>query len=229
MDNYATFPVNIKLNLPMKQLNFIPIALMCAFTVTSCSTYKHSYRVSDAPSKNVEVTSTVVDVVTDFERKVKATSDRATSSVQDAKSNAYFNAIQDNDIDVLVDPIYSIRVRRGLFKSSAKASVTGFAGEFVNPRSLQDSQQESYDAKLKALEQFLELKLIVNEDIKTTIIFGGDNGKSNTQTINTGTSLVEQFNSLYNGSATSGAGGSSSDPGAGSDESSGFMSKLLKK
>ena len=202
----------------MHQLKKIAIALVCASTITSCSTFKHSYRVSDAPTKKIGVTQTVVDVVTDFDRKVKGSSDRLTSSVQDAKANAYFNAIQENDIDVLVDPIYSIRVRRGLFKSSAKASVSGFAGEFTNPRSLAENQQETYDAKI-----------IVNEDKKTTIIGFGDNGKSSSQTINSAPSLMDQFNSLYDGSTapdseeTSG-GGPPSD-----NASAGFIGKLLKK
>lgn len=213
----------------MHQLKKIAIALVCASTITSCSTFKHSYRVSDAPTKKIGVTQTVVDVVTDFDRKVKGSSDRLTSSVQDAKANAYFNAIQENDIDVLVDPIYSIRVRRGLFKSSAKASVSGFAGEFTNPRSLAENQQETYDAKIKALEQFLELKVIVNEDKKTTIIGFGDNGKSSSQTINSAPSLMDQFNSLYDGSTAPDSEETSGGAPPSDNASAGFIGKLLKK
>jgi hypothetical protein len=168
--------------------------------LTSCSTYKHSYRLSEVPQNKIGVTSTVVDVETDFERKIQASSDRATTSVQDAKANAYFNAITDNEIDILVDPIYSVKVNRGLFRTTAKAQVSGYAGTFVNPRSAADAKQEAYDAKLAALEDFLELKEIVNEDKPTNIVTtccGEGKGSSQTMTFNGAPALMDQFNSFY--------------------------------
>lgn len=206
------------------------LVLVGAITLASCSTYKHSYRLTDVPNNSIEVTATVVDIKTDFDRKVNGTSDRATSSVQDAKANAYFNAIQDNDIDVLVDPIYSVRVSRGLFRSSAKASVSGFAGEFVNPRSVSQVQQEVYDAKIKALEQFLDIKLIVNEDKPTTIISNcSTNGKSSSHTINGAPALIDQFNSIYGGANINSSSNDSGDDNT-SDEggNGGLFGKLLK-
>jgi len=180
---------------------YLLLALSFA-ALTSCSTYKHSYRLSEVPQNKIGVTSTVVDVETDFERKIKASSDRPTTSVQDAKANAYFNAITDNEIDILVDPIYSVKVNRGLFRTTAKAQVSGYAGTFVNPRSAADAKQEGYDAKLAALEDFLEMKEIVNEDKPTNIVTtccGEGKGSSQTMTFNGAPALMDQFNSFYNG------------------------------
>ena len=176
------------------------LLVLSVAALSSCSTYKHSYRLSEVPQNKIGVTSTVVDVETDFERKIKAASDRPATSVADAKANAYFNAITDNDIDVLVDPIYSVRVTRGLFATTAKAEVTGFAGKFVNPRSESDAKQEAYDAKLAALEDFLEMKAIVNEDKPTNIVTaccGEGKGSSQTMTFNGAPALMDQFNSFY--------------------------------
>jgi len=183
----------------MKKYSLI---LLSIITFTSCSTYKHSYRLTNVPDNSVKVTATVVDVKTNFDKKVTGESDKKTPSVADAKANAYYNAIRQNDIDVLVDPIYSVRVKRGLFNSTATASVTGFAGEFVNPRSLSDTHQEAYDAKIKSLQQFLNLTAIVNEDKPTTIInncCGGceGDGSVSSQTFNGAPALLDQFNNLY--------------------------------
>ena len=214
------------------------LILLSIITFTSCSTYKHSYRLTDVPDNSFKVTSTVVDVKTNFDMKITGESDKKTPSVADAKANAYYNAIQNGDIDVLVDPIYSVRVKRGLFNSTATASVTGFAGEFVNPRSLSDTFQEAYDAKIKSLQQFLSISEIVNEDKPTTIInncCGGceGDGAVSSQTFNGAPALLEQFNTLYGISEVSGN-DSNSDLGnpsgnLGSIAKKGKVFKLFKK
>jgi len=186
----------------MKKFKLFFLAVSTAFVVTSCSTYKHSYRLSAVPNSTIGVTPTVVDVEADFERQVSGKSDKKTSSVQDAKDNAYYNAIVDNKIDVLVDPIYRVQVKKSLFKTTATAEVTGFAGEFVNPRTLSESETELYNNKIEALKKFVAIEEMVNEDKTTTVITnccGGDDCGSSTQTFGSAPALIDQFNNLYSG------------------------------
>ena len=185
-------------------MRYYLLILISLLTITSCNTYKHSYRLSDVPNNSITVTPLVVDVETDFETKVTASSDKKTAIVNDAKANAYFNAIQENNIDVLVDPIYSIRVKRRLFGSTATATVSGFAGNYVNSRALSEMYQEGFDAKLNSLEQFLKLDAITNEEMPTTIINNccagcGSDGtsSSSSQTFDGAPALIDQFNLLY--------------------------------
>ena len=185
----------------MKKITLFFFVVSTAFVVTSCSTYKHSYRLNEVPNSTIGVTPTVVDVQADFERQVSGESDKKTSSVQDAKDNAYYNAIVDNKIDILVDPIYRVQVKKSLFKTTATAEVTGFAGDFVNPRTLAESQVEAYNTKIEALKKFVAIKEMVNEDKTTTVITNccGEDCGSNTQTFNSAPALIHQFNSLYTG------------------------------
>jgi hypothetical protein len=186
----------------MQKIKLLFLAVSTAFVVTSCSTYKHSYRLNAVPNSIIGVTPTVVDVQADFERQISGKSDKKTSSVQDAKDNAYYNAIVDNKVDVLVDPIYRVQVKKSLFKTTATAEVTGFAGEFVNPRTLSDNQTEEYNTKIAALEKLVAIEEIVNEDKNTTVITnccGGDDCGSSTQTFGSAPALIQQFNSLYSG------------------------------
>jgi len=216
----------------MKSINLLALGTILVVTATSCDSYKHSFRLSDVPTSSLAVTSQVVDVIPDFSKKVKATSDKFTKSVADAKNNAYFNAIVENEIDVIVDPIYEVRVRKGLFNTTAKATVYGYVGKFTNPRSTAEAKEEVYNAKIEAFKDFLALKEIVNEVKTTTIInscCGGEGGKSGStsHTIDSSPALIDQFNTLYNSSSpavTVGSGVKDSSPEL--SKSKGFLQKI---
>lgn len=181
----------------MKKLNLFSLLGLVALIATSCSTYKHSYRLGNVPETRIAITPTMVDVKADFEKQVKGSSDKRTNSIQDAKDNAYYNAIVQNKIDVLVDPIYKIQVRKGLFTTNATAEVTGFPGVYENPRTIFENQQTEYDAKLESLQKLTAIKEIQNEERNSVIVNSGANG-STTTTINSAPSYINQFNSLFN-------------------------------
>ena len=66
---------------------------------------------------------------------ISASSNKRHKSAKLAKDEAYFNAIVDNEIDVLVDPIYSIEKRAKIlffFGGYVEAKVVGFAGYYKN-------------------------------------------------------------------------------------------------
>ncbi len=73
----------------------------------SCSFSKHSFRVSEIPDKNVVVADKIsVELRVDENKVIQASSSRSHKSAQDAKNEAYYNAITNNNIHVLVDPLY---------------------------------------------------------------------------------------------------------------------------
>ena len=52
--------------------------------------------------------TTPVFLTPDFSKKVKGSSTKKHTAEKSAKEEAYFNAIIDNNVDVLIDPIYSV-------------------------------------------------------------------------------------------------------------------------
>ncbi len=106
----------------------------------------------------------VVDVKVDVDKVVSATStERETIAL--AKNEAYFKAITENNIDIVIDPIFEI-------KTVGKKSIvklTGYAGYYANPRT-----------KTVAVK---ELQSINTEDLATfQRIFYPDLYQSNRQT-----------------------------------------------
>jgi hypothetical protein len=100
----------------------------------------------------VVATEVVVDVKIDLNKKVQSSSSKR-SSVELAKSEAYYKAITENNIDVVVDPIFEVKTSDKFlfFGGRSTAKLNGFAGYYVNPRT-----------KVEAIK---ELKLIDTLDI----------------------------------------------------------------
>ena len=124
----------------------------------SCSTYKSTYRISQVQEKDVVIADKIgVELRIDENKIVQGSSTKRHSSPNDAKDEAYYNAIVNNNIHVIVDPIYKVRTTARIlcFGGKSYASVTGFAGYYENPRSYKQIQAEK-DAKLlkEKQEQF---------------------------------------------------------------------------
>jgi len=106
---------------------------------------EHTYRSIDI--KNVEIVAENFVAEIDFGPVIKVVSAKSLKkhkSTRLAKDEAYFNAIVDNEIDVLIDPIYAVR-KKGkflfFFGGYAEATVVGFAGYYKNV--LPESQASS--------------------------------------------------------------------------------------
>jgi hypothetical protein len=129
----------------MKKL--LPI-IVISFLIIGCKTTEkarvlhYDYFVRNAEIEEPKITRSalVCDMNIDFTKRVMGTSkehygdDRA----EKAKEEAYFNALVNNNIDVLVSPIYQIEQS----DKTASAIVYGFAGMYINAR-----------PKAKALEE----------------------------------------------------------------------------
>lgn len=105
------------------------LVVAVAASLSSCARYYHSYR-------NVEVAQTSpvnaklqvdVAVTPDFSKRLRAQSTKNHwRNKQSSMDEAYFNAIVENQIDVLISPIYSVTERGGFFD----ATVHGYAGYY---------------------------------------------------------------------------------------------------
>ena len=133
----------------MKRKLLILIAVAIAFC--SCSTYRYTSRETYIENQNIKATPTVVDLRVDYGRHIIETSRRC-KTPEDALSEAKFNAVVNNNIDVLVDMVYKMEKRLRKYQ----ATVFGYAGYFKNSRSLYE------DIKL--------LENIDKEDVEKYII-----------------------------------------------------------
>jgi hypothetical protein len=136
----------------------------------SCSFSKHSFRVSEIPDKNVVVADKIsVELRVDENKVIQASSSRSHKSAQDAKNEAYYNAITNNNIHVLVDPIYKTvtSAKILIFGGKSTSTVTGFAGYYENPKSYKETldaleaeknkkDQETFDFAIKQMKQLKE-------------------------------------------------------------------------
>lgn len=105
----------------------IALVLGCAMLMqVGCSSYTYTSRSTKVNRRNVNASEQVADLTIDYQKKVTATSDLLKSSAQ-AKEQAMYQCIMNNNVDVVVDPIFQVE-RRG-FKWY-RATVTGFAGYY---------------------------------------------------------------------------------------------------
>lgn len=118
--------------------------------MTSCSSFKSTSRISEIKERDLSVTNKVaVDLNVDLNRVIRARSMKH-SSVQAAKDEAYYKAIVDNQIHVLVDPIYSVESTGKflIFGGKSTAEVIGYAGMYANPRSVSEIEAAEAEAKI---------------------------------------------------------------------------------
>lgn len=181
--------------------------------MSSCNSYKHSYRESNIPDRKVNVADKIgVELEMDESKVIRASTTRRHSSVQDAKDEAYYNAITQNNIHVLVDPIYKVTTSGKIliFGGKSTAEVMGFAGYYKNPRSFEaiederkaediEKEQARMDealANMKELKEAGAIKQNTSETVSKDVC-----GKSNcviTKT-STETSLVDEYENFIKG------------------------------
>ncbi len=127
-----------------KFLSFLLIvsALAGCKSTESSKKLHYDYFIREAEIEEPKITrsSVVCDIDIDFTKRVMGTSREHTGvdRAERAKEEAYFNALINNNVDVLVSPIYQVEQT----EKTATAVAYGFAGMYVNARS-----------KTKALEE----------------------------------------------------------------------------
>ena len=106
-------------------------------------------------------------------RVISAKSNKKHKKVSLAKDEAYFNAIVENEIDVLVDPIYSIKKKKRilfLFGGNAEATVVGFAGYYKNVLPESHAKAIMFDNVLNDLTNSTRATYQISDEIDPKIL-----------------------------------------------------------
>ena len=128
-----------------------------ALVLTGCSTYQYSARQASINRQDIQATPSVVDVRSDFNKRIEVTSAWQVTK-DDAMSECRYMAITENKIDVVVDPIFKIEYRPMKLTKKYKATLIGFAGYYTNSR----TQKEDMEAISKFSREDIEKYLILH-------------------------------------------------------------------
>ena len=144
------------------KLNSLIFFVSAAF-LTSCVSMKHTYRTQDVQPSGIMVADNyVADLDINFKKTISGETSRQHKSETQAKQEAYFNAISDNNVHVLVDPIYSVSSTKRLFGSTSTAKVFGFGALYENARiagaGAEGSSSATVADRLGQLERFAKIE-----------------------------------------------------------------------
>lgn len=122
-----------------------------AALMTGCTTYSYTSRSTSIRPNEMKSKSLGAEVDVDFSRRVTATSDPQVLK-SDAINNAQYKCINENNIDVVVDPIYKIEFNM-FSKYAYKATVIGYAGTYKQVKTGVDAVVEK-DYKVEDIEKY---------------------------------------------------------------------------
>ena len=136
----------------MKKI-LIPLASLVLFA--SCSNEYYSHRSVTIERKDVMITPMVADLSVDLSKKITVESSLR-NNFESAKDEAYYKAITENNVDVVVDPIYDITTTPKIlfWGGKAKAKVTGYGAKFTNVKKIADAVND-YKFRTPDLSQFI--------------------------------------------------------------------------
>jgi hypothetical protein len=153
----------------MKNNFFIFITfLILTLTLNSCSVTSHTNRNISIDKNDLITNNIVVDVKVEPTKTVTATSS-VRESIELAKNEAYYKAITEKNIDIVVDPIFEIST----IGTRYTAKVTGFAGYYTNPRSKTDAVKELKAVKaenINAFDKMYNLEPIAPVVVKKSVV-----------------------------------------------------------
>lgn len=212
---------------------------LIAFSLSSCVSYNHSYRVTEDTKKekrDFEVKDNyLVDLKIDFKTRIKAESahnHKGVNQASKAKEDAYFQAIVENRIDVLVDPIYKVKTVKGIFGSKSTAEVHGYKAMYGKITEVEEGSNEEnsesdeltnedklFEMRFDNLKKLAELNDIVHEEKSVyainskgaTCCDGKTSSNSNfgdlhlLETTKNKTPLINQYMKLINKDSKSGS------------------------
>ncbi len=113
--------------------------------LTSCTVYQYTGRQTDIRNRGIDGTEQRAGIKVNYNKRVTATSNYQITRA-DAIREAEFLCIQDEKIDVVVDPIVKIEYHPLKMKKKFKATIIGFAGLYEErPTLLDESKQYTID------------------------------------------------------------------------------------
>lgn len=133
----------------MKQSHFLPLLLL-GVLFSSCTSYQYTSRHTDIHRRSIEPKEQRASIQVNYDKKVTAVSGFQ-PTLKGALAEAEFMCIEQEKIDVVVDPVYRIEFHPCRLKKKYRATVIGFAGKYKDEPSLLD---ESKQYTLEEIEKF---------------------------------------------------------------------------
>lgn len=133
----------------MKRNPLFLFILLCV-SMASCTTYQFTARQTEINRRQMDTKVQRAALKIDYNHKVTATSNYQLTR-KDAIAEAEFMCIQEEKIDVVVDPIYKIEFNPFKFKKNYRATIVGFAGKYEEKENLID---ESKQYTIEDIEKF---------------------------------------------------------------------------
>ena len=133
----------------MKRNPLFLFILLCV-SMASCTTYQFTARQTEINRRQMDTKVQRAALKIDYNHKVTATSNYQITR-KDAIAEAEFMCIQEEKIDVVVDPIYKIEFNPFKFKKNYRATIVGFAGKYEEKENLID---ESKQYTIEDIEKF---------------------------------------------------------------------------
>ena len=151
--------------------------LLLTSFMTSCTFYKYTNQDSSEPdrvntiSNNVSLTAKkdfAVDVRIDLDKIVTGVSQNHADE-NDARNEAYYNCIVENDIDLVIDPLFkkitneAPGIFKMFYKNQYRYEIRGYAGYYENPRDAGDETLQNLKDQLAIEQTQLEIDKIAYE------------------------------------------------------------------
>lgn len=141
-------------------LSLVVISVFAVLAFSSCKTISYQARGLDIENQTVVSTQTVVDIRVDLSKRVtyvdqkfvKYSSNSMKKTEEQALAAAKYKCITENNIDVVVDPVYKITFKG---KNKAKIELTGLGGYYENARSMYNDVQSFKDIKMEDVEKYI--------------------------------------------------------------------------
>ena len=151
--------------------------LLLTSIMSSCTFYKYTNQDSCEPdrvntiSNNVSLTAKkdfAVDVRIDLDKIVTGVSQNHADQ-NDARNEAYYNCIVENDIDLVIDPLFkkitneAPGIFKMFYKNQYRYEIRGYAGYYENPRDAGDETLQNLKDQLAIEQTQLEIDKIAYE------------------------------------------------------------------
>lgn len=166
-------------------LSIIIVAVVACLSFTSCKTVSYQARGVEISNHDIVCTRTVVDVQVDLTKRITYKDDHYVKYDQSisrsqteemALNTARYACIMQNNIDVVVDPVYKIYFKGMGFKK-AKIELTGFAGYYRNARTVNEDINSLKNYSMDDLKKYILFNnpsLLKNESSPINITFPND-------------------------------------------------------
>ncbi len=116
----------------------LTLSILAALGLASCgsmssTSYQYAYRKTNIPNRDIITSEVIVDLKLDLTKKIVVES-APHNSAETAKEEAYYKALVQNNVDVIVDPIYEVKTTTSVNGIKSIAKITGYGANYVNPR-----------------------------------------------------------------------------------------------